>query len=189
MRVIAGSAGGRRLTPPRDREIRPTSDRVREALFNILGSLCGSVAGMTVLDVFAGTGALGIEALSRGAERAVFVDNGKEAQGLISQNLAAVGFTTSGRIVAKEALSALKTLEATGQQFDLVFLDPPYDRGLTGKVLEYLESSPLIDEESIIVAEFSSREAIPAAFGRLRQFDLRVYGDTAVALLKLESTD
>lgn len=187
MRVIGGSAGGRRLTPPRDRAIRPTADRVKEALFNILGGLCGGFDGLRVLDIFAGTGNLGIEALSRGAAQAVFIDSSREAVQVIRTNLSQLGFVASGLVLQKEALAALKTLEAAGDRFDIVFLDPPYTRGLTEKVLEHLASSPLVDAGTLVVAESSAKETLPGGFGHLLMFDRRVYGDTALSFLSLES--
>ena len=186
MRVIGGSAGGRRLTPPRDRSIRPTADRVKEALFNILGGLCSGFDGLRVLDIFAGTGNLGIEALSRGAVQAVFVDSSREAVQVIRGNLSQLGFAASALVIQKEALAALKSLEATGDRFDIVFLDPPYTRGLTEKVLDHLASSPLVDDATIVVAESSAKEMLPQGFGQLCMFDRRVYGDTALMFLSLE---
>jgi 16S rRNA (guanine(966)-N(2))-methyltransferase RsmD len=159
---------------------------VKEALFSILGGLCGSFEGFKVLDMFAGTGGLGIEALSRGAAQAVFVDSSREAVRLIKQNLDALGLAASGRVLPKEALAALKALETGGERFHLVFLDPPYARGLTEKVLGHLATSALIDAATVIVAETAARDALPEAFDRLRLFDRRVYGDTALSFLRLE---
>lgn len=185
MRVIGGEAGGRPLTPPKDRKIRPTSDKVREAIFNILSARLGNFEEMAVLDLFAGTGALGIEALSRGAGRAVFIDSSREAVGLITRNLATLGFSDRGRVVANDALVAVKREEAAGRRFHLVFLDPPYGQGVTEQLLTLLASSSLIDSGSLVVAEFSSREILPTVFGRLAECDRRVYGDTAVAFLEI----
>ncbi|HEY6837306.1 MAG TPA: 16S rRNA (guanine(966)-N(2))-methyltransferase RsmD [Geobacteraceae bacterium] len=186
MRVIGGSAGGRRLSPPRDRAIRPTADRVKEALFNILTGIVGSFDGHRVLDVFAGAGSLGIEALSRGARDAVFVDNSRDAVKLITHNLAELGLSSRATVVAREALTALKSSESRGDTFSLVFLDPPYTKGLTEKVLEYLATSRLLADGAVVVAEVSSRETLPPAFGRLQVFDRRVYGDTAVLFLSFD---
>lgn len=187
MRIIGGGARGRKLFTPRDRQIRPTSDKVKEAIFNILSGLLGGFEGLTVLDVFSGTGNLGIEALSRGGELAVFIDNSREATQLVSRNLAQTGFVTSSRIVAKEAMVALGILENSGSLFDLVFLDPPYNFGLAERVLSYLATSRIIGPDSIIVAEFSSREDLPSVYDRLHEFNRRVYGDTAVSFLRLDT--
>ena len=181
MRIISGSARGRRLLSPKNYRIRPTADRIKESLFNILSVLLGSFAGSRVLDIFAGTGNLGIEALSRGAAQAVFIDSHKESAALVAKNLRLLGFSDRGRVLESEALSALRSLGKQAATFSLVFIDPPYRQGLAEKVLEYLAASALIDEDSLVVAETSSDEVLPTAFGPLQEFDRRVYGDTAIA--------
>ncbi len=123
MRIVAGAYGGRRLTAPRGGRVRPTSDRVREALFSILGT----VAGARVLDLFAGSGALGIEALSRGAAEATFVDSAPAAARAVRANLDALGIGAEVR--RADARAFLRSARAGGRQYDLVFLDPPYRRG------------------------------------------------------------
>jgi 16S rRNA (guanine(966)-N(2))-methyltransferase RsmD len=184
LRIISGSARDRRLLSPKNYRIRPTADRVKESLFNILSVLMGSFAECRVLDIFAGTGNLGIEALSRGAAQAVFVDSHKESAALAAQNLRLLGFTDRGRVLESEALSALRSLEKRDSTFSLVFIDPPYRQGLAEKVLEYLADSALIDDNSLVVAEISSGEVLPTAFGALREFDRRAYGDTAIAFFR-----
>ena len=184
MRIISGSARGRRLFSPKDFRIRPTADRVKESLFNILSVLMGSFAECRVLDIFAGTGNLGIEALSRGAAQAVFIDSHRESAALVATNLRLLGFTDRSRVLESEALSALRSLEKREATFSLVFIDPPYRQGLAEKVLEYLAASALIDDDALVVAEISSGELLPTAFGALREFDRRVYGDTAIAFFR-----
>lgn len=186
MRIIGGSARGRRLLTPKNDRIRPTADRVKESLFNILAVLAGNFSGFRVLDVFAGTGNLGIEALSRGAAEAVFIDENREAVLLVKKNLELAGFADRGKVLPKEALAALKSLEKTDGPFSLVFLDPPYSKGLSGQVLEFLASSALIDENSVIVVETASKEELPETISSLRQFDRRVYGDTAIVFFHAE---
>lgn len=190
MRVIAGSARGRRLLTPKGDRTRPTADRVKESLFNILAVLLGDFSSLRVLDLFAGTGNLGIEALSRGAADALFIDENREAASLVNRNLELTGFTDRGRVIRKEALAALKSLQKSESPFDLVFLDPPYRQGLSEQVLELLAVSPLIGESSVVVAETAAREELPEAFGSLGRFDRRVYGDTAISffMLKKESS-
>ena len=141
----------------------------------------GSFAGCRVLDIFAGTGNLGIEALSRGAALAVFVDSHKESAALVAKNLRLLDFTDRGRVLEREALAALRSLEMSEAAFALVFIDPPYRQGLAEKVLQYLAASALIDDHSLVVAEFSAGEVLPTTFCSLREFDRRVYGDTAIA--------
>ena len=186
MRVISGSAKGRRLLTPKHDRIRPTADRVKESLFNILAVQLGSFSGRRVLDVFAGTGNLGIEALSRGAADAVFIDEDRDAAALVEKNLALTGFSDRGNVVRREALSALKKLDHSSGPFGLVFIDPPYRQGICVQVLEVLASSALIDETSVVVAETAAKEELPSRFGRLEQFDMRVYGDTAIRFFSLE---
>lgn len=185
MRVIGGSARGRRLFPPKDERVRPTADKVKEALFSILYGLMGTFEGAYVLDIFAGTGNLGIEALSRGAEKALFIDSHRESVGLIKKNLDSTGFAPSGRIIAREAATAIKLLEAEGRVFDLVLLDPPYRQGLAQKTLEILSASTLIDSRSIVAAETDSTEKLPDRVGALELFDRRRYGDTTLAFLHI----
>ena len=180
MRIISGSAGGRRLFTPKDLRIRPTSDRVKEALFSILTARLGSFTGIRVLDLFAGTGNLGIEALSRGADSALFVDENRDAAALAARNLELSGFADRGKVVRKDALSLLKHMERTGTHWDLVFLDPPYGKGLPERALQLLASSSLVDGTSLIVVETAAGEALPDAIGRLRVSDRRIYGDTAI---------
>lgn len=185
MRVIGGIAGGRKLAAPKGMRIRPTSDRVKEALFSILGSYLDTFSHCGVLDIFAGTGSLGIEALSRGAIQAVFVDSHKDSVTLILKNLQNLGFSEQGRVLAKEALPALKLLEKQGITFQLVFLDPPYRQGAAVHVLEHLATSPLIDAGSLLIAESAADEHLPPAIGPLQEFDRRVYGETAVSFYRL----
>ena len=186
MRIIGGSSGGRKLLTPRNREIRPTSDRVKEALFNILISRFGNFSGLRVLDIFAGTGNLGIEALSRGASEAVFIDEGREAAALVVKNLELCGLTDRARVVQKQALAALKGLAGSGSTFDLFFLDPPYRQGLSGEVLEFLGGSTLLNPGSVVVAETDAREELDQRFSRLRASDRRIYGDTAITFFELD---
>ena len=188
MRIISGSARGRRLLTPSNYRIRPTADRVKESLFNILAVQLGNFAGRRVLDIFAGTGNLGIEALSRGAVEAVFIDENRQAASLLGKNLELTGFSGKGKILQKEAMAALRSLEKHAAPFGLVFVDPPYRQGLSGLVLEFLASSALIDEDSLVVAETATKEELPDQFGALREFDRRVYGDTAIVFFMLKKT-
>ncbi|MDD2337321.1 MAG: 16S rRNA (guanine(966)-N(2))-methyltransferase RsmD [Geobacteraceae bacterium] len=181
MRVIGGSSRGRRLQTPRGLSIRPTSDKVKESLFNILAGILGPLDECAVLDIFAGTGNLGIEALSRGAKSAVFVDNSRESTTIIAKNLSSTGFRDRSRVILKDFCQALGMLESAGDVFQLIFFDPPYQKGLTERCLEQLRKSSIIDGQTVIVAEFSSREDIAECHGCLQQIDKRVYGDTALA--------
>lgn len=181
MRVIGGTARGRRLLAPRGLATRPTSDKVKEALFSILHGIFGPLDNCPVLDVFAGSGNLGIEALSRGAPEVVFVESSREAAAVIARNLETTGFKENGRILTRDFRSAFASLESARRRFGIVFLDPPYQKGLVEKALVLLSESTLVDDGTVLVAEFSVREEIGNEFGRLRRIDGRSYGDTALA--------
>jgi 16S rRNA (guanine966-N2)-methyltransferase len=146
MRVVGGVAGGRRLRAPAGRSIRPTGDRVREAVFNVLASL-GAVEGATVVDLFAGTGALGIEALSRGAAHVTFVDRDPAAAATIRDNLAAVGLAEAPSEVVRA--DALKWLDRGDQAFDLALCDPPYDFRAWERLLDGLSAGLAVLESSL----------------------------------------
>ncbi|MRG94121.1 16S rRNA (guanine(966)-N(2))-methyltransferase RsmD [Polyangium spumosum] len=179
MRVIGGSLGGRRLVAPSGHATRPTSDRVREALFNVLGD----VSGASVLDLYAGTGALGIEALSRGASRVVFVENGRPALAALQKNLASLGIDGACRVITQPVTRALAALVPLGP-FDLILLDPPYAALVeAARVLEALtvEASRLVSPGARVVLEHASRDAPPAP-PRLVRDETRIYGDTAISL-------
>ena len=185
MRVIAGSARGRKLSAPKTMRVRPTADRVKEALFSMLLSRLGEFDGMRVLDICAGTGNLGIEALSRGAGYAVFIDSHPESAELIRKNLEITRLSDCAKVVLQEAAPALKWLSRGEPPFHLIFLDPPYHEGLTARLLELLADSPLVDAGTTIVAEFSSKEDLPCSFGRLRETERRIYGDSALSFLTI----
>ena len=177
MRIIAGEFKGRRLAAVKG-HIRPTSDKVREAIFSILGP---AVAEARVLDLFAGTGALTIEALSRGARDAVLVEEHATALSVLRQNLETLGLNQRVRVLALPVSGALRKLDDQGKQFDLIFLDPPYGKGLALKTLAALEASGLLRPDARIVAEHSHREILPKDVGRLVLTQARRYGDTEVA--------
>jgi len=185
MRVIAGNARGRKLSAPKSMRVRPTADRVKESLFSILLSRLGEFEGMRVLDICAGTGNLGIEALSRGASYAVFIDSHPESAEIIRKNLEITRFTDCAKVVLQEAAPALKWLGRGEAPFHLIFLDPPYHEGLTSRVLELLSESPLVDAGTTVVAEFSSKEDLPRSFGNLRETERRIYGDSALSFLTI----
>lgn len=147
MRVITGSARGRRLRELEGMETRPTTDRVKEGLFNILQC---DIEGRRVLDLFAGTGQLGIECLSRGADFAVFVDRRADAVQLVRENLTVTGLRDRARVVQGDSLAYLRTLQ---EKFDLVFLDPPYQAGLLEPAVEMLAGFDILNPHGIIVAE------------------------------------
>ena len=164
MRVITGSARGRRLKTPENYDIRPTSDNVKEAVFNILQF---DVEGRRVLDLFAGTGQLGIEALSRGSASAVFIDRDRAAIQIVKDNLKTCGL--SGTVLCCDSLSYLKNCG----RFDLIFVDPPYDSGLYDEVLGMINQIDILSDGGIIIVE--ARQETPLAdmtapYRRLREY-------------------
>lgn len=192
MRVIAGTAKGRRLSSPKSEEIRPVLDQVKEAIFNILFD----VSERRVLDLFAGTGAMGIEALSRGARHCCFVDNSKEARQLILKNLEHCQMTAQGTVLGLGVDKAIERLEAEGQTFDLIFVDPPYEKGYVRKTLRRLGKSAIIASGGILIVEHHPKEPLDRLGARpigevegLGLTDQRKYGQTVISFLKLKSKD
>ena len=153
MRVITGSARGRRLKTPEDYDIRPTTDNVKESVFNIIQF---DIEGRKVLDLFAGTGQLGIECLSRGAQSAVFVDQSKEAVKIIKENLKSCGMTAP--VFQQDAAGFLRGCG----KFDLIFIDPPYNTNLIDKALEKIKEIDILSDGGIIVCETKRETALPA---------------------------
>ena len=178
MRIIGGTARGRRLKAPKGSAIRPTADRVREALFNILPR---DLSGQRVLDLFAGSGSLSLEALSRGAASALLVDDSAEAAGLIRRNLETLGFADRARIWSQPVGKALSRLTAEGAAYDAIFLDPPYDHGWVEKALTMISRGRVLQAGGIAVAEHSMRERIEERYGELTRRDRRRYGDTVLS--------
>jgi 16S rRNA (guanine966-N2)-methyltransferase len=182
MRVVGGRLRGRTLAAPRSQSIRPTADRLREALFNILAHAYDDpVDGARVLDLFAGTGALGIEAMSRGAAFALFVDDGAEARALLRGNVEAFGLGGSTRIFRRDAtkLGPANPVEP----FSLAFLDPPYGRGLAERALSSAVEGGWLTDSALIVVE-ESREATFAAPEGFDELERRAYDDTEFIFLR-----
>jgi 16S rRNA (guanine(966)-N(2))-methyltransferase RsmD len=182
MRIIAGVFKGRHLAPVKGRT-RPTAAKVREAVFSILGV---AVDGVRVLDLFAGTGALGIEALSRGAAAAVFVEDHPEAVKALRRNLEDLGLQDRTRVWPLPVTTALKKLAAQGDRFGLAFLDPPYGGGKAMTALQALTSQNLLSTGAVVAVEHSRRETLPAESGNLKRTEVRRYGDTQVAFYVAE---
>jgi 16S rRNA (guanine966-N2)-methyltransferase len=185
MRITAGKFKGRSLVPPKDASVRPTSDKVRQAIFNILEhrdfGFPFALEGARVADFFAGTGAMGIEALSRGARYCLFVDNSAASRALIRENVEALGLTGASKIWRRDAasLGPLDTLSP----FDLAFLDPPYRKGLIAPALAGLRDGGWLNAPAVVVAEMAEDETVPLTDG-YDIIDDRVYGDTRVVILK-----
>lgn len=180
MRIIAGSARGRTFDAPEGRSTRPTLDRVREAMF---GMIQFDVQGANVLDLFAGSGALGLEALSRGAEHAVFCDIERSVCRLIGRNVSKLGFDERSEVFCSDALRLIDRLSAEGRRFSIVLLDPPYESGLYVPALTALASSGVLEEGCIILAEHSNKSAPDFSACPFETGKPRRYGDAAVTKL------
>jgi 16S rRNA (guanine966-N2)-methyltransferase len=178
VRIISGELRGRRLRAPEGLATRPTSDRVREALFNIISA---RVPGARFLDVCAGSGAVGLEAISRGAERAVFVEQSRRALEQIEDNVERCGVAERTRIVPKDAVAGLRGLLASGERFDLVYVDPPYDADLYRPVLRFLGATEIVEPDGLVVVELRTRDGLPDEAGDLRHYRDERYGDTTLA--------
>lgn len=179
MRVITGKAKGRRLKSVRGMNTRPTSDRVKEAMFAILGN---TVVDAMVLDLFAGTGGLGIEALSRGAKFCIFVDKDRRAISVIRDNLSVTGFDKQAWVLPVDALASYAKIAQRGYAFDLVFADPPYWMDVAEKLLAGLQRFSLLKPGGIVVYEHDAGKELPAAVGNCRMARQQVYGDTQLTI-------
>lgn len=197
MRVIAGLARGRRLksgAPPRrgagagDRALRPTADRVKESLFSILeaGRLGagGPLRGAFFLDLFAGSGAIGIEALSRGAAQATFVEINRGTCLAIRDNLTATGTAAGAGVICAPVDRALRILRRQRARFEFVFIDPPYEGGLAGNTLNMIGGTDVAAAGGAVIVEHSRRAALPEAAGRLRLIRRESYGDTVLSFYR-----
>ncbi len=180
LRIIGGELKGKRLKTIHGNLIRPTADRIREAIFNILSN---SISKVLVLDLYAGTGALGIEALSRGAERALFVDNSNIALSVLKQNIALCGLGEKAGIIMWNIRQNLNCITSIDQRFDLIFLDPPYNKNLIMPTLVNLNDSGALKNDACIVIEHSVDEPIPADLCGFLLADQRKYGKTLVSFL------
>ena len=170
MRVISGSARGAKLKTIEGNDTRPTTDKVKGAIFNILAN---DIYGKKVLDLYAGSGGLGIEALSRGAEMAVFAEKSTAAAEIIRKNLEHTKLTDKAKILKNDVFFVVKN--AT-EKFDLIFLDPPYAEELAGATIKAVDEAKILADGGIIVAETDEGQDIPATVGELQLYDKRKYG-------------
>ncbi len=182
LRIIGGEAKGRKLNILKESSVRPTTDRAKEALFNILRE---KIIGAEVLDLFAGVGSLGIEALSRGAKRAVFVDKGAACARIIRKNLARLGFYDRAEVYQEEVGLMVRWLAQRGREFDIVFVDPPYRGDLAEETLGNLTESHIVEDKGIVVAEHYRKRIMPGEVGRFKLVRDERYGDTALSFYKI----
>jgi 16S rRNA (guanine(966)-N(2))-methyltransferase RsmD len=178
MRIVAGALKGRRLVSPKGQGVRPTLEVVREAVFDVLGP---RVAGARVLDLFAGSGAMGIEALSRGAVHATWCDPDARAIEAVRENVDRLGVGRQGLVLQMTARAAMHYLERKGRTFDLVFVDPPYEGGHYDDMLLALSRSPVVVDGGMVCVEHPKRIDLPPVFGALIQDRRRRYGETCVS--------
>jgi len=184
LRITGGAFGGRKLVAPEDMHVRPTSDKVRQAIFNILqnAEFAVPLENARVADLFAGTGALGLEALSHGAKFCLFVEDAAESRALIHRNIEALGLTGATKIWRRDATHLGAMTPASGGPFDLVFLDPPYRKNLVRPALDSLHRGRWLAPGAALVAETAEGETVAA--DSYEVMDMRVYGETRVTFLK-----
>lgn len=182
MRITGGRSRGKTLASLRGMNIRPTSSKVREAVFNILGQ---DMTGIMVLDLFAGTGILGIEALSRGAEAAVFIDKSDQSIKIINKNLTLCGYEDRCRVLKRDITKGSAFESLTGG-IDLVFIDPPYGKGIIPPVLMMLSRCGILSERAFVMTESSKNDLLPERSGTILLFDTRIYGETKIDIYRRE---
>lgn len=178
MRVITGIARGKRLKTLEGTDVRPTTDRVKESIFSIIHF---DIEGAKVLDLFSGSGQLGIEALSRGAASAVFVDSSRQSLDVTKENLSSTGLSANSRVVSMDSLSFLK---GTNSTFDIALLDPPYHKGIISAVLPVLSGK--MTDEGIVVCEHEREFTPPQKVGRLILQKIYTYGKISLSLYKIK---
>ena len=183
MRISAGIYRGQRLQSPKGLRTRPTSDLLRQAIFNVVGP---GIEGARVLDLFAGTGAVGLEALSRGAAETTFVERDRQALASLRANLDRLGLTGRARIIPDDALAAAAAFDRSGGRFDCVFLDPPYGNDLAHRCLETLAPGRILSENAVLVVQAFHKTTLPERMGALRRTWQRRYGETRLSLYRKE---
>src|SRR3989338_11576464 len=178
MKILTGRLRGRRIEFKPNPSLRPTADKVRQAVFNILQA---KTKGAKVLDLYSGTGALGMEALSSGATSAIFVENDSLQCQKIRRSLEALGLTAFAEVKCSEALKVIQEFSKNGERFDIIFLDPPYERDLAVKTLMSIsETDILYDDRSSIICEVRKNEVLPEEIKKLRCLKTKLYGDTKI---------
>ena len=178
MRIIAGTMKGRKLRAPSGLDLRPTSDKVKEALFNILSD---QIEGATFLDLYAGTGSIGIDALSRGAPSVVFVENNKHHLQYLKENLASCSLEERAEVFATMASAFLTRAKKSNRSFDLIFIDPPYESKEVEKILPMLEEGDMITDHGMVVIEHFYKKTLPEKAGNLFFLKKYKYGETILS--------
>lgn len=186
MRVISGKARGLKLDTPKNLDVRPTTDRVKESLFNIINPY---IRESNILDLFAGTGSLGIECLSRGAKNCVFVDKSKDSIGIVKSNVKKARVDNESTILNIDFKDAVKRLSVQNQKFDVIFMDPPYYENMFIDCLKSIDELNLLKEDGLIVVEHDTKDLFDDSIGRLYKSREKKYGNTTITFYKLEDID
>jgi 16S rRNA (guanine966-N2)-methyltransferase len=184
MRIIGGNARGRRLKVPKGQPLRPTAAKVKEALFDILPH---DLSGIKLLELFAGTGNVTIEALSRGAAEAILVDSSVESGKTIRENLRRLRLTNRTKVWITPVTRAVRLLARRGETFDVIFLDPPYEHKWIDTALKIIAQGGLLRESGVLIAEHSTREKVETRYGSLALSDERRYGSTRLSFFRQEA--
>lgn len=183
MRVISGKVRGLKLNAPKNDDVRPTTDRVKESLFNMINSY---MMDSDILDLFAGTGSLGIECLSRGANKCVFVDKSKESINIVKSNIKKARVENESIVLNLDFKSAISSLALKKEKFDVIFMDPPYYKNMFSDALLAVDEKELLKEDGIIVVEHDTVDKFPDNMGRLYKSREKKYGNTTITFYKLE---
>ena len=181
LRVISGTAKGHGLKTVKGDTTRPTSDKVKGALYNIIAPYIGD---SSVLDMFAGTGSLGIEALSRGAASAVFFDRSQQCCGIIKENLQHTKLTDKASVYTIDFTAGIEKMYKEGRKFDIIIMDPPYNKNFIQEALKLLTINDIMMDDGVIIAEHSIKDELPESCGRIKAIDTRKYGDTMITIYK-----
>ncbi|MEF9952912.1 MAG: 16S rRNA (guanine(966)-N(2))-methyltransferase RsmD [Clostridium sp.] len=183
MRIISGSAKGRKIKTPEGLDTRPTSDRVKQSVFNIILKY---IFDAKVLDLFGGTGNLGIESISRGCESCVFCEENKKSFEILRENVKTLGFENKATIYNKDAFKVLEQLSRENKKFNVVFLDPPYGKGLVEKSIENINRLDLLEDDGIIIAEYDNVDNLVEKIGRINVYRTEKYGRIMISFYKVE---
>lgn len=186
MRVISGKVKGSRLIAPNNMNVRPTTDRIKEAIFS---SIQGYIEGSTVLDLFAGTGSLGIEALSRGASKVYFADNSKDSIAIINENLMKTKLEQQSEVLFMDAKLAMNKIAREGVELDVVFLDPPYGKDILESIMTELIDSKLVKNDTIIITEHEKDISLKDKMKSFYKFKEKKYGKIIISFFKSEEAD
>lgn len=181
MRIIAGTGKGKRLKTVPGLQVRPTTDRVKESLFQIIGPYFD---GGRALDLFAGSGSLGLEALSRGVDRVIFVDRSGASVQTVRENLRATGFENQAEVYRRDARSAIRSFRKQGLVFRYIFLDPPYREPILADIMERLGENGMLEPTGTVVAEHAGNAPLQSSYGNLSRVRSLPFGDTAVDLYR-----